>query len=66
MMYAFEDIFERLPLHWMWWPALGGVGVGIGGLIFPQGLGVGYDNIANLLAAMRPSHSSSASSWSNR
>jgi len=49
MMYAFEDIFERLPLHWMWWPALGGIGIGIGGLIFPRGLGVGYDNIANLL-----------------
>jgi chloride channel protein, CIC family len=49
MMYAFEDLFERLPLHWMWWPALGGIGIGIGGLIFPRGLGVGYDNIANLL-----------------
>jgi chloride channel protein, CIC family len=49
MMYAFEDIFERLPFHWMWWPALGGIGIGIGGLIFPRGLGVGYDNIATLL-----------------
>jgi chloride channel protein, CIC family len=54
MMYAFEDIFERLPLHWMWWPALGGLGVGIGGLIFPQGLGVGYDNIAKLLRGNAP------------
>src|SRR5580704_3903198 len=34
MMYAFEDLFEHLHLHWMWWPALGGVGVGIGGLFF--------------------------------
>lgn len=49
MMYAFEDLFEHLHLHWMWWPALGGVGVGIGGLFFPRGLGVGYDNIAELL-----------------
>ena len=49
MMYAFEDIFERLPLHWMWWPALGGLGIGVGGLFFPRGLGVGYDNIAELL-----------------
>jgi chloride channel protein, CIC family len=50
MMYAFEDMFERLPVHWMWWPALGGLGVGVGGLIFPRGLGVGYDNIAQLLS----------------
>src|ERR1700678_4076972 len=49
MMYAFEDLFEHLHLHWMWWPALGGIGVGIGGLFFPRGLGVGYDNIAQLL-----------------
>ncbi len=54
MMYAFEDIFERLPLHWMWWPALGGIGIGFGGLIFPQGLGVGYDNIAHLLRGNAP------------
>ena len=54
MMYAFEDIFERLPLHWMWWPAVGGIGVGIGGLFFPQGLGVGYDNIAKLLHGDAP------------
>ena len=49
MMYAFEDMFERLPIHWMWWPALGGIGIGVGGLFFPRGLGVGYDNIAALL-----------------
>jgi len=49
MMYAFEDLFEHLHLHWMWWPALGGVGIGIGGWFFPRGLGVGYDNIAELL-----------------
>jgi H+/Cl- antiporter ClcA len=49
MMYAFEDMFERLPIHWMWWPALGGIGIGVGGLFFPRGLGVGYSNIAELL-----------------
>jgi chloride channel protein, CIC family len=54
MMYAFEDLFERLRLHWMWWPALGGIGVGIGGLFFPRGLGVGYDNIAELLHGSAP------------
>ena len=54
MMYAFEDLFERLPVHWMWWPALGGVGVGVGGIFFPRGLGVGYDNIAELLHGNAP------------
>jgi H+/Cl- antiporter ClcA len=50
LMYGIEDMFEHLPVHWMWWPAIGGVGIGIGGLFFPHGLGVGYDNIAVLLA----------------
>jgi len=48
-VYAAEDAFQKLPIHWMWWPAIGGVFVGIGGLIFPQALGVGYDTIAVLL-----------------
>ena len=50
MVYAAEDLFEKLPLHWMWWPALGGLAIGIGGLIDPAALGVGYDNIRHLLA----------------
>jgi len=54
MMYSFEDLFDHLPVHWMWWPALGGVGVGVGGLFFPRGLGVGYDNIAELLRGNAP------------
>lgn len=49
MMYAFEDLFEHFHVHWMWWPAIGGIGIGVGGLFFPRGLGVGYDNIAGLL-----------------
>src|ERR1700722_15764995 len=49
-VYASEDLFEEhLPLHWMWWPAIGGVVVGIGGLIFPRALGTGYDVIDSLL-----------------
>lgn len=48
-VYAAEDLFHKLPIHWMWWPAIGGVFVGIGGLIFPQALGVGYDTIGRLL-----------------
>jgi H+/Cl- antiporter ClcA len=49
MVYFFEDAFTRLPIHWMWWPAIGGLIIGIGGYIFPQALGVGYDTIAALL-----------------
>jgi H+/Cl- antiporter ClcA len=49
MVYGSEDLFERLPIHWMWWPSLGGVAIGLGGLIEPHALGVGYDNIAALL-----------------
>jgi H+/Cl- antiporter ClcA len=48
-VYAAEDFFQRLPVHWMWWPALGGLVIGIGGLIEPQALGVGYETIADLL-----------------
>ena len=48
-VYAAEDAFARLPFHWMWWPALGGLVIGLGGLIFPQALGVGYDTIGSLL-----------------
>jgi CBS domain-containing protein len=48
-VYAAEDFFQRIPIHWMWWPAIGGLAIGFGGLIFPQALGVGYDTIGNLL-----------------
>jgi CIC family chloride channel protein len=49
LLYLLEDAFERLPVHWMWWPALGGVIVGLGGLIEPRALGVGYDVIGDLM-----------------
>jgi chloride channel protein, CIC family len=48
-VYGAEDLFLKLPIHWMWWPALGGLTIGLGGLIFPQALGVGYDTIGALL-----------------
>jgi len=48
-VYAAEDAFQKLPIHWMWWPAIGGLAIGLGGLIFPQALGVGYDTIGALL-----------------
>jgi H+/Cl- antiporter ClcA len=49
LVYACEDLFAKLPVHWMWWPAIGGLCVGIGGLIEPRVLGVGYDTIHELL-----------------
>ena len=45
LVYFSEDVFRRLPIHWMWWPAIGGVIIGLGGLVVPQALGVGYDVI---------------------
>src|SRR5215471_5913456 len=48
-VYAAEDAFQKLPIHWMWWPMIGGLAIGLGGLIFPQALGVGYDTIGALL-----------------
>jgi H+/Cl- antiporter ClcA len=58
LMYGFEDGFEHfcghLRVHWMWWPAIGGIGVGVGGFFFPRGLGVGYDNIAEVLRGNAP------------
>ena len=55
-VYGAEDFFHRLPIHWMWWPPIGGVVVGIGGLIFPQALGVGYDTIGALLQGNVTTH----------
>ncbi|MBP0589759.1 chloride channel protein [Paraburkholderia sp. LEh10] len=48
-LYKTEDLFHKLPVHWMWWPAIGGLAVGIGGFIEPRALGVGYDVIGDLL-----------------
>lgn len=49
LVYSSEDFFLKLPIHWMWWPLLGGLAVGLGGLIDPRALGVGYESIAALL-----------------
>ncbi|MGN6275656.1 MAG: chloride channel protein [Solirubrobacterales bacterium] len=49
LVYLSEDGFSRLPIHWMWWPAIGGVVIGLGGLVVPQALGVGYNVIASEL-----------------
>jgi H+/Cl- antiporter ClcA len=49
-VYYVEDCFERLPVHWMWWPAIGAVVVGIVGWLKPDTLGVGYYNIREILS----------------
>ena len=49
-VYAIEDLFEKLPIHWMWWPAIGAVAVGVCGFFVPRTLGVGYANISDLLS----------------
>lgn len=50
IVYLVEDGFEKLPIHWMWWPAIGGLAVGIVGYFAPKTLGVGYDNITDVLS----------------
>jgi chloride channel protein, CIC family len=55
LVYAVEDAFAHLKrIHWMWWPAIGSLAVGIGGLVFPRALGVGYDVIGQLLQGDAP------------
>lgn len=49
-VYFFEHLFEKMPIHWMWWPAIGGLFVGIGGYFEPRVLGVGYELIQSLLS----------------
>jgi hypothetical protein len=53
LVYLSEDGFtalgRRLRVHWMWWPAIGGLVIGLGGLVEPRALGVGYDVIDDLL-----------------
>jgi chloride channel protein, CIC family len=53
-VYAIEDAFDHLPIHWMWWPALGAVAVGVVGYFAPDTLGVGYYNITNILSHSLP------------
>ncbi len=53
-VYAVEDLFEKLPIHWMWWPAIGALAVGGVGYFAPYTMGVGYENIEQLLGAKLP------------
>ena len=50
-LYWVEDQFEKLPIHSMWWPAIGALGLGIIGYFVPRVLGVGYDTISDILNA---------------
>jgi len=50
IVYYIEDSFEKLPVHWMWFPAIGGLFVGIFGYFAPRTLGVGYENITDVLS----------------
>lgn len=54
IVYAVEDAFERLPIHWMWWPSLGGLVVGVIGYFAPRTLGVGYENISDIISDQLP------------
>jgi H+/Cl- antiporter ClcA/CBS domain-containing protein len=49
LVYGCEDLFQKFPIHWMWWPAIGGIAVGVGGYIDPRVLGVGYETIHSLI-----------------
>jgi H+/Cl- antiporter ClcA len=49
-VYAVEDLFARLPIHWMWWPAIGAIPVGVIGIYVPKTMGVGYDNIEQMVS----------------
>jgi len=53
-VYWIEDMFEHLPVHWMWWPAIGAIAIGVVGYFAPHTMGVGYDNITRLLTGSTP------------
>lgn len=53
-IYIIEEWFEKIPIHWMWWPAIGGLVVGVIGFFAPHTLGVGYENIINVLSGNMP------------
>jgi H+/Cl- antiporter ClcA/CBS domain-containing protein len=48
-LYWMEDQYAKLPVHWMWWPAIGAIAIGVVGYFVPRTLGVGYDNISGVL-----------------
>lgn len=53
-VYAIEDLFEKLQIHWMWFPAIGAIAIGVTGYFAPETMGVGYGNIRFLLTGQVP------------
>ncbi len=53
-VYFFEDMYAKLHIHWMWWPAIGGIFIGVIGYFAPKTMGVGYSNIDLLLSGNAP------------
>jgi CIC family chloride channel protein len=53
-VYFIEDGFEKIPVHWAWYPAIGGLAVGLVGYFAPRTLGVGYNNIIDILSGTMP------------
>ena len=49
ILYRIEDGFHALPIHWMWWPAIGAIAVGAGGIVDIRVLGAGYGVIQQLV-----------------
>jgi H+/Cl- antiporter ClcA len=49
LLYWVEDLFDKLPVDELWWPAIGALGLGIIGFFVPRVLGVGYDTISDIL-----------------
>ena len=49
-VYWIEDLYEEIPVHWMWWPMIGALFVGVIGYFEPRTLGVGYSNIDAILS----------------
>ena len=55
-VYLAEDGFDELPIHWMWWPAVGALVVGVVGYFAPRTLGVGYYNVRDELSGALATH----------
>lgn len=49
-VYLTGRIFRKLSVHWRWWPAIGGLCVGMIGYYSPDTLGVGYSVIRDILS----------------
>ena len=45
LVFMWEELFEHVPVHWMWWPVIGAVAIGVGGYLVPRTFGPGYATI---------------------